>query len=30
MNVVPEVFAMERSMKAADTSAIDCPEEAFM
>ncbi|MBP1762417.1 MAG: hypothetical protein H6Q64_1959, partial [Firmicutes bacterium] len=30
MNVVPEVFAVERSMKAADSSAIDCPEEAFM
>ncbi|HPF21577.1 MAG TPA: acyl-CoA dehydrogenase, partial [Syntrophomonas sp.] len=30
MNVVPEIFAMEKAMKAADTSAVDCPEEAFM
>jgi hypothetical protein len=30
MNVVPEIFAMEKAMKAGDSSAIDCPEEAFM
>jgi alkylation response protein AidB-like acyl-CoA dehydrogenase len=30
LNVVPEIFTVEKSMKVADTSAIDCPEEAFM
>ncbi|HWQ74233.1 MAG TPA: acyl-CoA dehydrogenase [Syntrophomonas sp.] len=30
LNVVPEVLAMEKAMKLADTSSIDCPEEAFM
>ena len=30
MNVVPSIFGTEKAMKAADASAIDCPEEAFM
>jgi len=30
MNIVPEVFGTEKAMQAADTSAIDIPEEAFM
>jgi alkylation response protein AidB-like acyl-CoA dehydrogenase len=30
MNVVPSIFGTEKAMKAADASAIDCPEESFM
>ncbi|MDH7498044.1 MAG: acyl-CoA dehydrogenase, partial [Syntrophomonadaceae bacterium] len=30
MNVVPEIFAFEKMMKAGDGTAIDLPEEAFM
>lgn len=30
MNVVPNVFGIDKAMKAADTSAIDLPEEAYM
>jgi hypothetical protein len=30
MNVVPEIFGTLKAMKVADTSAVDCPEEAFM
>jgi len=29
MNIVPDVFATEKAMKVADTSAIDMPEEAL-
>ncbi|MEA1962545.1 MAG: acyl-CoA dehydrogenase [Bacillota bacterium] len=30
MNVVPEIFGIEKAMKVADTSSIDLAEEAFM